>query len=106
MTVIDLLRERAAREVPRYLDAFETGSSLVEEIVFSSDAVARVGAHELRREICRRGLDCSVTRRGSSVFVRDHAYRDDVEHALALLLSALMRRAHGGDRGRSPAEAG
>jgi hypothetical protein len=107
MTVIDLLEERAAREVPGYLEAFERGESFIEDVVFSSKDLARACAREFRREIRARRLDYSVTRRGSDVFLRNHAYWDDVEDELAQLLGALLRRTYATRaEGEPPAEAG
>jgi hypothetical protein len=79
---------------------------LVEEYTFSSEAVARACASELRRQIRRRDLDYSVTRRGNTLFLRDHAFWDGVEDELAELLTALVGRTHVCDgEGRPPAEA-
>jgi hypothetical protein len=107
MTVVDLLHERAAREVPRYLEVFERAESFVEEIVFSSEELARASARAFRREIRARRLDYSVTRCGRHIFLRNHAYWDGLEDELAQLLGALLRRTYAsGGEGEPPAEAG
>ncbi len=92
MTVIDLLHERAAREAPRYLETFEHQESLTAEFVFSGESLSHAVALELRREIRRRGLAYSVTRRGRCVFLTNHALWGDVEDELALLLDGLLKR--------------
>ena len=90
MTVIDLPRERALRDVPRCLEAFAHDESCLVEYVFSSDRVAHVITREMRRELRRREAPCSVSRRDRCVTLINHAIWDDLEVELALSLHSTL----------------
>jgi hypothetical protein len=91
MTVVDLLRERALREAPRYLEAFAHDESCLAKYAFSSDKVANAITWQMRREIRRRELPYSVSRRGRCVTLINHTIWDGLEVELTLLLHGTLR---------------
>ncbi len=105
MTVIDLLRERALREVPRHLDTLVRDESFLTEFVFSSERVAHAMAWQMRHEIPSRQLPYSVARRGACVFLAKQASCNEVDNGRTPLLDGIFKGTHPPGETRRPPQA-